>query len=238
MRFPRPSRRRLVRAAVVAATAVAAAIGLPALYMAVATPAPSAVVLPAAEPEVRLRVYVLAWGYHSSIFVEQAPGWRLGPEGDDAARIVEYGWGDRSFYMESNFCPESLLAAAFVPTPTVVYVRGHDRPPNEFVTGGVISVRECSSTEVLRLVAVLEGQMDRSADGQRPRAYPPAEGYYGRFYPGREYYVIWWNCNEWTARMLRDAGMASSAAFVATPGQVTGRLVGFEPATRDQSREQ
>lgn len=232
MRFPRPTKRRLVQLAVTLAAALAVVIGLPALFMAVATPSPLDVPLPAVDPSVRLRVYVLAWGYHTSIFVEQAPGWRLGPEGDESARIVEYGWGDRSFYMESNFCPESLFAAAFVPTPTVVYVRGHDRPPNEFVVGGVISVRECSTIEVLGLVRILEGQMDRSVDGLRPKAYPPVEGYGGRFYPGREYYVIWWNCNEWTARMLRDAGMASSSALVATPGQVTGRLVGFEAAER------
>lgn len=217
---------------VILAAGLAVAISLPALFMAVATRPPVDVGLPAVEPSVRLRVYVLAWGYHSSIFVEQAPGWRLGPEGDESARIVEYGWGDRSFYMESRFCPVSLFNAAFIPTPTVVYVRGHDRPPSDFVVGGVISVRECSSTEVMALVRILEGQMDRNVDGQRPKAYPPVEGYGGRFYPGREYYVIWWNCNEWTARMLRDAGMASSSALVATPGQVTGRLVGFEAAER------
>ena len=201
--------------------------------MAVATPAPAEIVLPVAHPAARHRVYVLAWGYHSSIIFDQRPGWRLGPEGNEDAAFVEFGWGDRSFFMESSYDPISLFNAAFVPSPTVVYVRGHDLPPNEFVVGGEVFVRECSSEEVLRLVRVLEQQMARATDGGRPVPFPPAEGYSGRFYPGREYYVIWWNCNEWTVRMLRDGGLASSAAFVAAPQQVGGRLVGFGVAARE-----
>ena len=214
------------------AIALALAVGCPSLFMWLATPPAPAIDLPAEASSTRHRVFVMAWGYHSSIFVEQPAGWRLGPEGLEDAPVVEYGWGDRSFFMESNYCPISLFNAAFIPTPTVVYVRGHDRPPNEFVVGGEIYVRECSAEELRRLVTILESQMARDADGARPMPFPPTAEYGGRFYPGREYYVIWWNCNEWTVRMLRDAGMASSAACVGLKDQVGGRLVGFAPARR------
>ncbi|MBK6427593.1 MAG: DUF2459 domain-containing protein [Blastocatellia bacterium] len=224
--------KRAGRFSVVVATALALAVGCPALFMWLATPPAPAIDLPAEAPSTRHRVFVMAWGYHSSIFVEQPAGWRLGPEGHEDAPVVEYGWGDRSFFMESNYCPISLFNAAFIPTPTVVYVRGHDRPPNEFVAGGEIYVRECSAEELRLLVTILESQMARAADGARPRPFPPTAEYGGRFYPGREYYVIWWNCNEWTVRMLRDAGMASSAACVGLKDQVGGRLVGFAPARR------
>lgn len=232
VRLPRPTKRLVGRTALAFVTLLAIAIGLPALFMAIATPPPEGVALPVADPAARHRVYVLAWGYHSSIFVEQQPGWRLGPVGSEDARFVEYGWGDRSFYMESNYCPDALFASAFLPTPTVVYVRGHDRPPNEFVVGGDIRVRECSSVETLRLIAVIEEQMNRLPDSSRPEPFPPATGYVGRFYSGREYYVVWWNCNEWTARMLANAGLASSSVLVGSPGQVIGRLEGFEPTAR------
>src|SRR5918912_1413995 len=104
-------RRALVAAALIALFAV------PPVYMAVATPPPGPVRLPATDDErARYRVYVGDWGYHTSIVVEQPRGWRLGPLGREDAPFVEYAWGDRRFYMESNFWPHAVFAAAFLPT--------------------------------------------------------------------------------------------------------------------------
>src|SRR5262249_46346506 len=159
-------------------------------------------------------------------------GWSLGPEGDDSAPFVEYGWGDRSFYMESNFAPHALFASAFLPTASVVYVCGHKIAPNEEVVGGDVYVLDCDAARFERLVRVLEAQMSRLADGSRPRAFPATPEYPGRFYPGREYYVIWWNCNTWTVRMLDEAGFDVSPAFVMATNQIGGRLREFTPAPR------
>jgi hypothetical protein len=114
-----------------------------------------------------------------------------------------------------------------LPTASVVYVCGHSHPPDEEAAGARVFLRECDAAEIIRLVTVLEQQMSRGAGGARPQAYPPTPEYPGRFYPGREYYVIWWNCNMWTARMLHDAGFDVSPTLVFAPGQVGRRLHGF-----------
>ncbi len=173
---------------------------------------------------------VLAWGYHSSIFVEQPPDGRFGPVGDEDARYVEYGWGDRRYYMESNFAPQVLFASATLPTASVVYVCGHAGPPEDEVVGGEVFVRECDGAEVLRLLTVLEQQMVREPDGSRPPAFAATPEYPGRFYPGREPYVLWWNCNMWTVRMLSDAGFDAHPELVVSPWQIGRSVRGFQRA--------
>lgn len=210
-----------------AVVAFSALVAISSLAIDATTPAAGHVALPPVDPAVARRVYVLAWGYHSSIFVEQPAGWRLGPEGNESAPFVEYGWGDRGFFMESNFNPASLFAAACLPTASVIYVRGHDQPPDEVVVGGEVYARSCSADEIARLVGVLEAQMVRGPIGERPAALAPTPEYVGRFYPGREYYVVWTNCNEWTVRMLALAGMSASSRYVWFKHDVAPRLRGF-----------
>lgn len=235
MRFRPETREQLElarRAAAIVLVASAVLVLGSSVSIGLETPPPGPVSLPAFDESASYRVYVLVWGYHSAIFVEQPAQWRLGPEGNEAAPIVEYGWGDRRFYMESNYAPASLLSSALLPTQSVVYVRGHGRPPDEFVVGGQIYVRECAGPELRRLTTILEAQMVRTSGGGRPRAYPPTPEYVGRFYPGREYYVIWTNCNEWTVRMLERAGLARASERVFFAQQASWHLTGFRVAPR------
>ncbi|MFN2398666.1 MAG: hypothetical protein ABR543_08545 [Gemmatimonadaceae bacterium] len=99
-----------------------ALIVLPFVFIKVATP-PAQKVTNAdqarIEPEARYRVYVAGWGYHTSVIVEQPAGFRLGPPGEEDAPFVEFAWGNRSFYMESNYWPHSVFAAVFLPTSSV-----------------------------------------------------------------------------------------------------------------------
>ena len=75
------------------------------------------------------RVYLAVWGYHTSILFEQPPGGRMGPPGAEGAPLVEVGWGDRSYFMETDLRPHKVFATLFLPTPTVVYLEGHPAPP-------------------------------------------------------------------------------------------------------------
>ncbi|MFN2398665.1 MAG: DUF2459 domain-containing protein [Gemmatimonadaceae bacterium] len=88
-------------------------------------------------------------------------------------------------------------------------------------------VRYANANELARLVTSLEESIARVSGGQRSEPYPPVAGYSGRFYPAREYYIFWFNCNAWTVERLRSAGAATSSNFVFTEQQVRGRLRGF-----------
>ncbi|MEA5411452.1 aminotransferase class V-fold PLP-dependent enzyme, partial [Synechococcus sp. BA-120 BA3] len=111
---------------------------LPVLLELVAWPMLQAAVVPEPRaPRVRLpqppagsyTVLVADWGHHTAIVVQQPPGWRLGPPGAEAAPFLEVGWGDRRYFHGGERSPQTLVAALFLPTDSVLFLAGHPDPP-------------------------------------------------------------------------------------------------------------
>lgn len=189
---------------------------------------PDTVTVPPLAPDsVEHAVYVINWGYHTSIVVPQPGDFALGPAHDSAAAFVEFAWGDRSFYMESNYWPHRLFATLALPTESVTYLAGWSRAPTR--TDGMPGLwsRRVTSEELRRLYAALEGTIRHTADGARHASFPPAPGYRGRFYPAHGAYLFWNDCNRWTVEQLHAAGLAESGVGVVLARQVPGRLRGF-----------
>ena len=178
------------------------------------------------------RVFVADWGYHTAIIVEQPRGWRLGPPGEEAAPFLEYAWGDRRFYLESDYRPHSLFATLVLPTETVTYLDGRPNPPR---LGGAeaVVVRTVDAATVRALLMELERSIRRDVYGARHRAYPVTAGYGGRFYPAHGAYLWARDCNWWTVARLAAVGLAGSATGVMFTTQVPGRLRGFTEMTTE-----
>ena len=80
-------------------------------------PNPRAHLAPLPQPPPgRYTVLVADWGHHTSIVVQQPPGWRLGPPGAEAAPFLEVAWGDRRYFHARDRSPQALVAALFLPT--------------------------------------------------------------------------------------------------------------------------
>jgi hypothetical protein len=229
------SRRRFARyLAVVLGAVLAFAIIFPALYAAFTPehrPATERLEplerLPAPAPGA-YRVFVVDWGYHTAIVVEQPRGWRLGPPGEEAAAFLEYAWGDRRFYLESDFRPHAVFATLFLPTESVLYVDGR-RDAQSATRGARVTMARTIDADTLRaLLTELDRSARRTSDGSRMPPYPPAAGYSGRFYPAYGDYLWTRNCNWWTVARLRTVGLAGRAAGVVLTAQVPGRLHGFK----------
>jgi len=202
--------------------------------MTFATPPAGAVSLPAlpaaSDAAPRYRVFVVGWDYHTSIIIEQPRLWRLGPSGYETARFVEYGWGDRSFYKDSNFWPHALFATVFLPTDSVLYIDGWNSPPRRRGRVQEVYARTVTAKQLRALVITLESAMPRTAAGGRAAALPAVDDRAGRFYAGREFYIFWSDCNRWTVDRLHAAGLADAGTLVVVKQQVAGRLRGFQRA--------
>jgi hypothetical protein len=170
---------------------------------------------------------VVDWGYHTAIVIEQPPGAALGPPGDEHAAFLEYAWGDRKFYMESNFRPHSVFATLVLPTESVLYLRGRSRPPS-FNGARAASLRRVDAETLHELLLELERSFKRGSDGRRLAPYPAVRGYAGRFYPAYGKYVWTRDCNWWTVTRLHSAQLAAGARGVVFSGQVLQRLDGFQ----------
>lgn len=177
-----------------------------------------------ADSTKRYQVFVADWGYHTSIFIEQLPDARLGPPGRETSRFVEFAWGDRRFYMESDYRPHSVVATLFLPTAAVTYVDAWNAAPRAGAGVRSLDVRNVSARELSLLVNELARW--RASD----RAYPVVRGYRGRFYPAPGAYLWWDDCNRWTVERLASAGLARGGRGVILAGQVRGRLLGFHRA--------
>lgn len=173
-------------------------------------------------------VLVVDWGLHTAIVVEQPPGWRLGPPGAETAPFLEVAWGDRRYFSGADRGPGAVLAALFLPSESVLFLAGHPDPPP--LAGSVrVLQRQVDGPTLQALATSLVGSLRRDAAGERPPPLPGPAIAGGRFYPALGRYHWSRNCNLWTVRRLRDAGLARHVAGVVLTLQVPPRLRGFRP---------
>lgn len=216
---------RFVRGALLAALAFA--LLFPPLYnLVVPEQRADPVALPLPPPG-SYRVFVADWGYHTSIIVEQPAGWTLGPPGKERAPFLEYSWGDRLFYMESDYLPQAVFATLVLPTPTVAYLDGWSSA--QFRGARSVYVRTIDAATTRDLLIDLERTF-RRADGIRLVPYPAVSGYDGRFYPSHGRYFWIRDCNWWTVTRLASVHLAGRGVGVFFSGQVAHRLHGFHRA--------
>lgn len=218
------------RAARVVGWVVAIVLGFAILFpLAYALIVPVDVGAPVSAPAVpngKYRVFVVDWGYHTAIVVPQPPGSALGPPGSERARYLEYAWGDKRFYMESDFHLWSVFATLVLPTASVLYLEAHPDPPS-FAGARTVRARDVDAATLQALYVELERTMQRGNSGQHPAPYADHEGYAGRFYPAHGSYLWTRDCNWWTVERLRSIGLAGTSAGVVFSGQVAGRLHAF-----------
>lgn len=195
----------------------------PAVFMWIATPSPGEVTLPAIDEDAMYDVYLMEENHHTAVLIEQPPGWRLGPPGDEAAPLVEYAWGEKRYYRDAERTLEVKVAALMLPTEAVVYLRGRYELPDK-----PLWRREVTGAQLRTLVTALEQGFARTDAGERVEPHPPVDYYVGTFYPARQYFIFWRVCNTWTVARLADADLASSSFGVIFSEQVPNRLEGFE----------
>lgn len=204
--------------------------GIPAIYMAIFTPPKPDIELPSIHQlkQAKYDIYVANWGFHTAIIIEQPYGWNLGPPNHIQARYIEYGWGDKRFFMLSDTSIPATLAAGVLPTASVVYLRGRDTIPTKQNGARQLYHRQVTPQQLYALVRSLEQSFWRTTNGERVEPYPRVPNFAGQFYPGREYYVIWSDCNAWTIRQLQDINVAQSHLPVILSEQVGPSLQGFQ----------
>lgn len=207
-------------------------LGVPILYMGLATP-PIPTVASSKNWQLNSKtsywIYVVNWGFHTSIIVEQPQGWQLGSTGAETAPWIEYSWGDRRFFLDNDQSLPSVLAALFIPTESVSFVRGWQHPPTTRHGVKQMHRRQITPQRLQTLVLGLEQVMLRPPQGHRPQPFPPTPRFpNSRFYPAREYYIFWSTCNTWTIRQLAQVNLAQPGWWVVLAEQVAPQLQGFE----------
>ncbi|MCP9833022.1 MULTISPECIES: DUF2459 domain-containing protein [unclassified Cyanobium] len=158
-------------------------VGRP-LLQAIARPEPRAQLAPLPlPPPGPYTVLVADWGHHTSIVVQQPPGWRLGPPGAEAAPFVEVAWGDRRYFHGADRSPQSVFSALVLPTDSVLFLAAHPDPPR---LEGTVAVRQrrVGAPTLQALLTALERSAQRTPAGGRRAPPAMAARPWGSFCPG------------------------------------------------------
>ena len=115
------------------------------------------------------------------------------------AEFLEFGWGDRDFYMSESPGPWVTFKAAFLPTRSVVHVAAVRGALGDAFPGAEIVELPLSRAALEGLLRYIHDAFERNGGA----ATPLGRG----FYPGRETFHLLRTCNVWTAGALRAAGL-------------------------------
>lgn len=175
--------------------------------------------------EPTLSIYVIRHAWHTGIAIA---GEHLGPELgflDDhfaTANWYEIGWGDRRFYQADETTVGLTLQAAMWPTDSVLHVTAlPEKPDTYFSNNRVIEIAVGQSGHE-RMVSAIAEYFERN---QKDDAIVSGDGLYGEslFFEATGNFHVFNNCNTWTARLLKRAGVSVRTRTM-TAGSVMSQL--------------
>ena len=125
-----------------------------------------------------------------------------------------FGWGDREFFLNTPYAadvkPGILFKALFLPSRSVLAVQYSSKPaPFRFVRDGkdlIEPERGCAAAGYIAGWFLRSGTAGLLA-GSENAVHPSYTGY--RFYESRGRYSLFFTSNNWTAAVLKAAGLPS-----------------------------
>ncbi|PZV18027.1 MAG: hypothetical protein DCF22_02580 [Leptolyngbya sp.] len=162
-------------------------------------------------------VYLSSDGFHTNLFVPIKTAvydWTrrtsgLASEFSARDRAVQFGWGDRRFYMETPAWDqvnplEALRALFFWQNSTAMFVKGHTTLPHS-PSEDLRCVR-LGKTDYLAMMTFIDRSFQLDPQGQKQRL-GSGQDQQSSFYAATGYYSLLNTCNSWTAKALQTANV-------------------------------
>ncbi len=150
---------------------------------------------------VPVKTPVFDWGKHLNLE-------EIGHKPASNYRYLQFGWGDRIFYMETPSWEQmsltSALRALFLQNPSAMFVKGHHTVPR-YPSEELKCIR-LGKTDYLSLMKFVDASFQTDARGQKLRLGNGQDGESG-FYAAHGSYSMFKTCNSWTAGALRAANV-------------------------------
>ncbi len=160
--------------------------------------------------EGKITIYVSSNGWHSEIAVARTelPAGAI-PEAADfpGAAYLSFGWGDAEYYTAPDKSLGMTLSAALLPTPAVVHLSGLTAHPGEVFPANEVIELKLPAEAFRALIAYLGASFERGGEA-RAQAVTPGLYSFSLFYPATGEFHLFNTCNTWTARGLKQSGLA------------------------------
>ena len=190
---------------------------------------PHSGLFPAAPDEPSKTVYLVSHGWHAGIVVKRAdipPDLWLQRNDFADAEYLEFGWGDKDYYMTPSPHLGIKLKAGLLPTASVLHLVGFSGSVTRYFPHSEVISIELSEAGFQQLCSYLENSYALDEDGHSQPLGPSLYGA-GRFYLSRESYHVFNTCNVWTARGLREAGCPITPAANLTVDTLMANVAKF-----------
>jgi len=164
-------------------------------------------------------LYISSDGFHTNFFVPVETAvfnWRTTLNLDELAnqpgqgyQYLQFGWGDRIFYIETPSwdrveLTNALRALFYWNNSSALFVKGHPNLPE--VPNEQMKCLKLDKTDYLALMQFIEGSFEIGDRGQKQRI-ASGQDQQSSFYAANGYYSILNTCNSWTANGLRAANV-------------------------------
>jgi uncharacterized protein (TIGR02117 family) len=193
-------------------------LALVALYLAGAEVLMRVPVHPDADPDAgSVDVYLVTNGVHVSVWLPTARperDWSRWLPPEVPARpggYVDFGWGDRGFYLEvptwDDLTVGVALRGAFWPTASAVRATAYGGPP---IPGDHVSRLSLEPAAYAALVEYVDAAFELDAAGRPVLLDAPGYGATDRFFAGRGVYHLFRTCNTWANGAVRAVGQRAA----------------------------
>lgn len=178
----------------------------------------------------QIKVYIASDGFHTNFFVPvETPefNWRtqfdldqIANQPSQAYRYLQFGWGDRIFYIETPSWNQvslsnALRALFYWQNQAAIFVKGHPALPQ--LQDEQMQCVKLSPADYLALMQFIRNTFEAGDRGQ-PQRLASGQDQSSGFFAATGNYSILNTCNTWTANGLRTANVNTPLwAGLATP---------------------
>lgn len=171
-------------------------------------------------------VYIVDHGLHSGIIINQDEiPHALLPEKDEFsnARYLEFGWGDKAFYIAEKPTLALALSALFSPTVSVLHILEIPLLVKEYYPENDIIKLQLSKTKFKNLLRYITDSIKRDEYGN---SSPVAHMLHtsNHFYLAKGKYHAFNTCNTWIAKAIHAAGVPITSNRTQTSADVMSQI--------------
>ena len=174
-----------------------------------------------------MNVYVLSNGWHTAIVLPRSSvvdtGMLLEAADIPGAAFLEFGWGDRAYYMAEEPSFGMAVDAALSPSSSVIHMAGLSLEPKAAYPKSETITLKLTWGEFERLVRAVS-DVFRRPNGARAKPIAPGHLPMSHFYEAHGEFHLFNTCNTWTARMLEASGIRMSPAGIVTAKELMAQL--------------
>ncbi len=177
----------------------------------------------------KISIYLVNHGWHAGIVLERqylSDRVEVLQQDFTHADYLEIGWGDSDFYQIPEPHIGHILKAGLFPSASVLHLVGFSGDVKRQFPYSEIVALKLTPKQLDQLGHYIAASFASNSEGKIESL---GGGLYGdsRFYQSKESYHILNSCNVWTARGLKQAGLALYPASAVTVDDLMGQLRGL-----------